>query len=69
MLAKNLLLVDDKITACVKQIYMFPGCKVVKFRIKKTLNSEHFAFLKNVCYQYLTLICASPVTYCFLTNC
>ena len=48
MVAKKLL-VDDKITACVKQI---SWVLYAKFRIEKRLV-KHFAFLKNVCYQYL----------------
>ena len=47
MVAKKLL-VDDKITACVKQT-CFLG---IKFRIEKHCLVEYFAFLKNVCYQY-----------------
>ena len=40
----NELLVDDKITACVRQLY-------VKFRKENHCLVGHFA-LKNVCYQY-----------------
>ena len=48
MVAKKLL-VDDKIKACVKQVFwVLYG----KFRIP-TRQVKHFAFLKNVCYQYL----------------
>ena len=48
MVAKKLM-VDDKITACVKQV---SWVLYAKFRIEKRLV-KHFAFLKNVCYQYL----------------
>ena len=46
MVAKKLL-VDDKTTACVKQICLLSFiCKVSN---RKTLSGETFAFLKNVC--------------------
>ena len=48
MVAKKLL-VDDKIKACVKQVYWV---SYAKFGIQKR-QVKHFAFLKNVCYQYL----------------
>ena len=51
MVAKKLL-VDDKITACVKQI---SWVLYAKFRIEKRLV-KHFSFLKNVCYQYLDFL-------------
>ena len=48
----NELLVDDKITACVRQICLVAViCKVSKKRKTKHCLVEHFA-LKNVCYQY-----------------
>ena len=50
MVAKKLL-VDDK-TACVKQV---SWVLYAKFRIEKRLV-KHFAFLKNVCYQYLNFV-------------
>ena len=48
MVAKKLL-VDDKIKACVKQV---SWVLYAKFGIQKR-QVKHFAFLKNVCYQYL----------------
>ena len=46
-------LVGDRITACVKQICLLGvTCKVSN---RKTLV-KHFAFLKNVCYQYLNFV-------------
>ena len=42
MEAKKKLLVDDKITACVKQ--MSPGCYIsVKVRIEKHCLAKHFS--------------------------
>ena len=59
------LLVDNKITACVKQICLLGViCKVSN---RKTLSGENFAFLKNICYQYLIFV--FRVTYCFLMSC
>ena len=67
MVAKKLL-VDDKITACVKQI---SWVLYAKFRIEKRLV-KHFAFLKNVCYQCnlsITFLASSnPVTSCWLAT-
>ena len=42
---------------------------VCKFQIQKHFLSlvKQFAFLKNVCYQYLKFVL--QVTYCFLTSC
>ena len=55
------LLVDDKITACVKQICLVGViCKVLN---KKHCLVKHFGFLKNVCYQYFNFVL--QVTYCF----
>ena len=45
------LLVDDKITACVK------------VSNKNYYMVKHFAFLKNVCYRYFNFVL--QVTYCF----
>ena len=64
MVAKKLL-VDDKITACVKQIRL--RVLYEKFRIEKHSLVKHSAFLINVCYQYLNLVLR--VSYCFLTTC
>ena len=47
-IAAKKLLVDDKITACAKEICLL----YAKFRIEKHCLVKHFAFLKNVCYQY-----------------
>ena len=44
------LLVDDKITACVKERFLLRV--VSKVSNRKTLCGETFAFLKNICYQY-----------------
>ena len=49
MVAKKLL-VDDKITDCVKQTCFLDI--IYKFWIEKHCLVEYFAFLKNVCYQY-----------------
>ena len=55
------LLVDDKITACVKQIRLVGViCKVSN---KNYYLVKHFAFLKNVCYQCFNFVL--QVTYCF----
>ena len=55
------LLVDDKITPCVKEICLVEVmCKVSN---KKYYLVKHFAFLKNVCYQYFNFVL--QVTYCF----
>ena len=64
MVAKKLL-VDDKITACVKQIFSL--VTYVKFGIEKHCLLRHFAFLKSVCYQYLNFVLR--VTYCLFTRC
>ena len=64
MVAKKLL-VDDKITACVKQIRLWVLYE--KFRIEKHSLVKHSAFLINVCFQYVNLVLR--VTYCFLTTC
>ena len=61
MVAKKVL-VNDKITACLKQIYLL--CVYVKFLIEKPCPVKHFAFLKSVGYQYLNFVLR--VTYCFL---
>ena len=45
------LLVDDKITTCVK------------VSNKNYYLVKHFAFLKNVCYRYFNFVL--QVTYCF----
>ena len=44
---------------------MCPRC-YVKFQIDKHWLVKHFAFLKNICYQYLNFVLW--VTYCFLTS-
>ena len=44
------LLVDNKITACVKHV---SWVLYVKFQIDKNCLVKHFALLKNVCNQYL----------------
>ena len=46
-------LADDKITACVKYVSWE---LYVKFRIEKHCLVKHFAFLKNVCYQYVNFV-------------
>ena len=63
MVAKKLL-VDDKITTCVKQIRL--RVLYEKFWIEKHSLVKHSAFLINVCYQYLNLVLR--VTYYFLTT-
>ena len=50
-----------KQTACVKQICLL--CVYVKLLIEKHCLVKHFAFLKNVGYQYLNFVLR--VTYCF----
>ena len=42
------LLVDNKITACVKQV---SWVLYVKFQKDKNCLEKHFALLKNVCNQ------------------
>ena len=52
MVAKKLL-VDDKITACVKQICLLGFiCKVFN---RKTLSGETFCFFENVCVKIYIL--------------
>ena len=59
------LLVDEKITACVKQIFLQGVvCNVLN---RKTSSGEIFCFLENVCYQHLNVM--FRVTYCFITSC
>ena len=63
---KMLLHVDDsKITARVIQICPLDVTvyNYVKFQIEKHCLVKHFAFLKNVCYQYLNFLLR--VTYIF----
>ena len=60
MVAKKWL-VDDKITAWVKQL-----CLLGVFD-QKTLSGKAFCSLKNVCYHYLNFVLG--VTYCFFTSC
>ena len=53
MVAKKLL-VDEKITASLKQIFLLGVvCKVSN---RNTLSGETFALLKNVCYQCLNFV-------------
>ena len=54
------LLVDEKITACVKYA---SRVLYVKFQKGKIWLVKHFSFLKNVCYQHLNVVL--QVTYCF----
>ena len=50
------LLVENKITACVKEIIISWVYRVAcKFPIQKHCLVKHFAFWKNVCYQYYIL--------------
>ena len=58
------LLVDNKITACVKHV---SWVLYVKFQIDKNCLVKHFALLKNVCNQYLNFVIR--VTYHFFTSC
>ena len=63
------LLVDDKITACVKKIYMyilFLLGVICKAWNRKTLSGEAL-LLSNACYQFSTFVL--QVTSCFLTSC
>ena len=55
------LLVDDKITACFKQIRLLGV--ICKVSTGKTLSRETFYFLEKVCYQYLNFVLQVP--YCF----
>ena len=50
------LLVDDKITACVKQIRYVSWVLYVKFPIEKHFLVKHFPFLRNVYCQYLNFV-------------
>ena len=59
------LLIDDKITASVKQIC--PLGIICKVLDRKTLSNEKFSFLGNVCYQYLNFV--FQVTHYFLMSC
>ena len=64
MVAKKLLLEDD-ITACVKQICLLAViCKVSN---RKTLSGEIFCFLGKVCCEYLN--CVLRITSCFFMGC
>ena len=51
MVAKKLL-VDDKITASVKQNVSW----VLYVRLQTLHLVKNFAFLKNICYQYLNFV-------------
>ena len=63
MVAKKLL-VDDKITAWVKQICLLG----VKFSIEKHCLVKHCIFFeKHLLYQYFKIVL--PVTCCFLMYC
>ena len=57
------LLVDEKITACVKQMSLQGVvCKVLNR--KKNSLVKHSAFLKKICSQHLNFVL--QVSYCFL---
>ena len=50
------LLVDDKITACAKQVCLL-GVVFYKVSNRKTLSGETFCFLeKRFCHQYLHFV-------------
>ena len=51
---------------CPKQIRLL-GVINVKIQTERHCPVKHFAFLKNVCYQYYNFVLW--VTYCFLTSC
>ena len=51
---------------CPKQICLL-GVINVKIQTERHCPVKHFAFLKNVCYQYYNFVLW--VTYCFLTSC
>ena len=53
MVAKKLL-VNDKITACVKRTRVLVA--ICRFRIEKHCLVKHLAFLKNICYQFLNFV-------------
>ena len=66
---KMLLHVDDfKITACVIQICPLDVTvyNYVRFQIEKHWLVKHFAFLKNISYQYLNFVLR--VTYIFFNE-
>ena len=59
------LLVDDKITACVKEICLLGVvCKVLN---RKTLSVETFCFPEKRLLSILNFVLR--VTYCFFTSC
>ena len=60
-IAANKVSVDEKITACIKQICL-QGV-VCKVSNRKTLSCETFCFLENICHQYLNVVLRA--TYCF----
>ena len=62
MVAKKLL-VDDKTTACFKQI-----CCYMLSSEGKTLSGETFCFLENVCHQYLNFV-LQVTSLLFFTSC
>ena len=53
MVAKKLLVVG-KINPCVKQICVLGV--ISKISNRKHYRVKHFAFLQNVCYQYLNFV-------------
>ena len=53
MLAKKLLLVDDKITACVKQIcFLGVKCQNVQFEFRQDFKSLFFAVRTSTYVRY-----------------
>ena len=63
MVAKKLLL-DDKITPCVKQICLLG----VKCKVSNTKHGlvKYFVFLENVCCQYFNLCFEKIIGFFFL---
>ena len=57
-------LLDDKITACVKQICLLGViCKVSD---RKTLTNEKFCSLRNICFQYFTNKSSRYICHCLI---
>ena len=61
------LLADENKKQRVKQNKYVSWVLYVKFRIEKDHLVKYFAFLENVCYQYLN--CVLRVTSCFFMSC
>ena len=67
MVAKNLLVDQKKIMACVKQLCLWGV--ICKVSIRKTSSGETFCFLEKHLLFLHVLKPVLRVTYCLLTSC